>query len=326
MAARAAVCCRTAAIVYVSEGCDSGTGVLQRVRHTASASAGAACVHSFADAEYNRSSYTLAAPDPESLARAAASVAAEALRAVDMRRHCATHPRLGACDHISFHPLPPPEAATAGGGTMADAAEAARLCAEAVAAAGQVPVYLYGAASAAQHGLAARRRQLGYFRGQAGGRWEGAAAVLPPLQPDYGPAAAPPQSGVVLVGATEWVVSFNVPLVLAGAPPDPGDARRAAGLALARRVARSLSERGGGLPGVEAMALPQWARGVVEVACNLRSPSLSGPAEVERRVGELVAGSAELTLEGAPPAYVVNWSPQRVADEGAALLAARGRS
>ena len=45
------------------------------------------------------------------------------------------------------------------------------------------------------------------------------------------------------VGATPWVTNLNIPL-------------RTADMVLSRQIARALSERGGGLAAVEAMALP----------------------------------------------------------------------
>ena len=39
------------------------------------------------------------------LAAAAASLAEAAIERIDLRSHSATHPRLGAADHISVHPL-----------------------------------------------------------------------------------------------------------------------------------------------------------------------------------------------------------------------------
>ena len=52
--------------------------------------------------------------------------------------------------------------------------------------------------------------------------------------------------------------------------------------AAARAIAREVSERGGGLAAVEAMALQH--SGLVEVACNLLDYRRSGPPEVEEAV------------------------------------------
>ena len=59
--------------------------------------------------------------------------------------------------------------------------------------------------------------------------------------PDMGPHQAQPRSGVVTIGAVPWIINYNVPLATSD-------------MAAARRVARAVSERGGGLPGVEVCA------------------------------------------------------------------------
>ena len=63
------------------------------------------------------------------------------------------------------------------------------------------------------------------------------------LLPDFGPAAVHPQWGIATVGAVPWVVNYNALL-----DTDAMD--------VARQIARAVSTRGGGLPCVEAMALP----------------------------------------------------------------------
>ena len=71
--------------------------------------------------------------------------------------------------------------------------------------------------------------------------WQGEVAAgrdLSPFPPDEGPRSANPRRGVVTVGAVPWIVNYNVPLATGDMPA-------------ARRVARAVSERGGGLRGVE---------------------------------------------------------------------------
>ena len=80
------------------------------------------------------------------------------------------------------------------------------------------------------------------------GRFKGSADVQLPasLVPGYGPRVVDPCRGIATVGAVPWVVNYNVLL-------DTGD------MALARRIARAVSSRGGGVACVEAMALPHTA-------------------------------------------------------------------
>ena len=63
------------------------------------------------------------------------------------------------------------------------------------------------------------------------------------MAPDYGPIQARPNHGVALIGSGLWVTNFNMLLLTS-------EMRRA------QRISTMLSERGGGLPGVQAMALP----------------------------------------------------------------------
>lgn len=84
-----------------------------------------------------------------------ASVSATALRVLDLRTHSATHPRLGAVDHISCHPLQPRDA-------LAAAVAVAHGIARALSAADlQLPVLMYGAANDSGAKLRDLRRACG---------------------------------------------------------------------------------------------------------------------------------------------------------------------
>lgn len=197
---------------------------------------------------------------PAQLAAAAVNLARQALAAVDMRAHDATHPRLGAVDHISCHPL-------GADATLQHAAEVARRIGQQLAVPPtSLPVYLYGSAHPEGRTLADIRRELGYFQPAGGAQqtvvqpqassrhqpgraesqrgsqhWRGSATAvaLSSYPPDLGPHAAAAASGVLAAGAIPWLVNFNVQL---GA---------GASLAAAKRIARAVSERGGGLPAVQ---------------------------------------------------------------------------
>jgi hypothetical protein len=95
-------------------------------------------------------------------------------------------------------------------------------------------------------------RCAGYFKptttsssssGGGDGSSEGWCGSVSQLQlsaypPDAGPVTATPAEGVVTIGAVPWVTNYNVPL-------HTGD------MAAAKAVARAVSSKGGGLPGVE---------------------------------------------------------------------------
>jgi hypothetical protein len=86
---------------------------------------------------------------------AAVHLASKALECLDLRRHAATHPRLGVADHISCHPL-------GGAASLQDAAALATSIAQQLSSGPhQLPIYLYGSASQQGRRLADIRRQLG---------------------------------------------------------------------------------------------------------------------------------------------------------------------
>jgi glutamate formiminotransferase len=288
--------------VYISEGRDEATVAALKAA-AASSPLSAALVHTFPDAAYNRTGFTLAGTARGGLAGAVVALADAALERVDWRKaaHAAatTHPALGVVDHVAVHPL-----FGAADGALAGAASLAREVAAAVGERG-VPVFCYGAASPTGRTLAETRRALGYFGGGGGaGTNAEEGGTPPPLPPpEYGPRHPPPAAGVALVGATPWVVNLNVPLAT-------GD------LSVARAAARAVSTRGGGpLPGVEAMGLPHGA--ATEVACNLRDPSAAPPAAVEALI---VAAAKAAGARVAGPAYQTGRDPGAIAGEAAAAL------
>lgn len=286
------------ASVYVSEGRDEA--LLSRL----AAAVGPACVHTFADPVYHRTGFTLASTSPVVVASAALRLASALLESCvgdcgpDLRSHAGRHPRLGLLDHVSVHCLTG-DGDDEGGGDEArlgDAGSLAHHIGATLARQHRLPVFFYGAASASGARLDDVRRRLGYF-GAAGGE----AAASPP--PDAGPPAPRPGVGVACVGAVPFVVNYNVLLgraeAAASAVPPAAGAPPLSVLAAARRVAAAASERRGGLAGCQALALPYTGGGgdgggededeTVEVACNLLSPGLNGPAEVLAAVASAAA-------------------------------------
>lgn len=153
---------------------------------------------------------------------------------------------------------------------------------------------MYGAAHSTGRPLDVIRRALGYFKPNDGGLWIGSNIFPLEMQPDFGPASAPPKSGIVVVGACPWVMNYNVPLV-------------STNLEKAKQIARKVSERGGGLPNVQAMALLH-GDDCIEIACNLLDMDVSGPDVVQCIVATLAA------KEGikANPGYLTGHSKQEI--------------
>lgn len=257
--------------VYVSEGRDRK--VLKALEERAMRLGAAICANVFVDAAYHRTGYTFVAPwsRSERFAEDVADFSACAVEHVDLRNHVAAHPRLGAVDHVLCAPIPP----RSGDDVRTwSARDVALRVAEGLAKKTNVSVAVYGDADEQGRSLADVRRALGYFQGATDGVWKGClnlpAGAEQLLQ--FGPKTPPDNSGVTVVGACPWVVNYNVRM-------QTTDLQKAA------RVAKKVSARGGGMPGVQAMALPH--RDGVEVACNLLFPEVAGPEDVQRKVEEL---------------------------------------
>lgn len=232
------------------------------------------------DTDHNRSVLTVAGA-PAALAAAMLDATRQALSSVDLRHHHGVHPRLGAMDLLPFVPVL--------GTGMEVAVETARACARAIWKATSVPCFLYGEAA-----LGPERALLPIIRKEA----------FATLAPDVGGPAPHPSAGATVLGAREPLVAYNVIL----ATED---------LAVARRIARSIRERDGGLPHVRALGFPLASRKAVQVSMNLIRPcvttlahvfdairSLAAAEDAEIRGAEVVGVIPEAALAGLSPAEV----------------------
>ncbi|OLB26227.1 MAG: glutamate formimidoyltransferase [Actinobacteria bacterium 13_2_20CM_68_14] len=216
-----------------SEGRDRAT--LDALAGALSARARLLDVH--ADADHNRSVFTLVA-DEDDLVEALVAGIACARERIDLRRHEGAHPRVGAADVVPVVPLRP--------GDMERAKRAALALAERVGGELDLPVFVYG--------------ELAPGRGPAFFRAEGLEGLRRrvesgELAPEFGPARIEDRSGAVLVGARRPLIAFNVNL--------RGE------LEAAREIAAAVRERDGGFPGVRALGLELPRAGLVQVSMNV---------------------------------------------------------
>uniref|UniRef100_A0ACD5ZNF7 Uncharacterized protein n=1 Tax=Avena sativa TaxID=4498 RepID=A0ACD5ZNF7_AVESA len=286
-------CCK----LYVSEG--RNAAALRAVEQAARRHHPAVVlVNKFVDDAYNRVGYTLvsrltldAASPASPLRHAVFGVVGAALEAIDLGAHAGAHPRLGAVDHVCFHPL--------AAASLRDVATLAAGVATDIGHELQVPTFLYGAAHREGRTLAAIRRQLGYFTSPRDAQWRGPLPLHKttlPVAPDAGPDAPSPSKGVLVLGATAWVDNYNVPV-------------RTADVDAVRRIARSVSERGGGLRSVQAMGLAHGDGGA-EVACNLLDPGSVGAGEVQDMVERLAREGGFEVGEG----YFTDFSQEKIVE------------
>ncbi|XP_027342508.1 formimidoyltransferase-cyclodeaminase-like [Abrus precatorius] len=267
-------CCK----VYISES--RNRSALESIERAAKLFPLAPIINKFEDVAYNRVGYTLvsdlAPSEPCHLTNAVLAMVKAAFDTVDFQMHSGTHPRLGVVDHICFHPLV--------GASLDQAARNARCLAIDMGSSLQVSTYLYGAAHEEGRTLDSIRRIFGYFKPNSSeNQWIGGLksdSVL--LKPDCGPSQVTSTKGVAVIGATNWVDNYNVPVL-------------SSDISAVRRIAKRVSGRGGGLASVQAMALAH-GEGVIEVACNLLDPNKVGGERVQQEV-ELLAKEEGISVE-----------------------------
>jgi glutamate formiminotransferase / 5-formyltetrahydrofolate cyclo-ligase len=244
------------------------------------------------DADHGRAVFTLAGRQGE-LAEALLGGARAAIERVDLTRHNGVHPHVGALDVVPVVYL--------------NEARRGAACAEALTAAAligdelEVPVFLYGElATRPLHWERAFLRRGGWR--ELTRRIESGELV-----PDHGPARAHPTAGALLVGARPPLVAFNVDL-------------RTADVETARRIAATLRESGGGLPGVRALGLYLEERGCAQVSTNVHDYRITPLRMVVEAVrekaeileAELVGLAPEGAFEGFPEDVKLRgFSPER---------------
>ena len=194
------------------------------------------------DPDHNRSVLTFLGT-PDAVAEAAFACAKVAVERIDLTRHEGRHPRMGAVDVIPFIPIRDV--------TMDDAVRTARKVGERIGAELKVPVFLYESAATRPD-----RRNLADIRKP---QFEGLRDLIgkdPDRTPDFGPTAIHPTAGCVAVGARRPLIAYNVDLE----SPDEK---------LAKRIAKKIRERDGGLPGIKALGLFIAERGCAQVSINV---------------------------------------------------------
>jgi len=195
-----------------------------------------------ADADHNRSVFTIAG-EPEAVLEAAIRGVGVAAERIDLRTHRGEHPRLGAADVVPFVPVR--------GVTLEECAALAWAAGAEIWRRFAVPVYFYEAASK----VAGRERLENVRRGQFEGLLEELASSSS-RAPDLGEGVLHPSAGAVIVGARKFLIAFNVNL-------NTGD------LAIAKAVAKKVRASSGGLPHVKAMGVMLHSRGLAQVSLNL---------------------------------------------------------
>jgi len=211
------------------------------------------------DVDHNRTVVTFAGT-PDAVIEAAFAMCAAAAALIDLDQHHGVHPRIGAMDVIPLVPLR--------GITLEACAELARRLGQRIADELGLPVYLYEAAA-----LRPDRRNLAAIRR---GGYEALKMAIerdPDRAPDYG-APKLGKAGAVAVGARLPLIAFNAYL-------NTDD------VTIARAVAKSIRESGGGLKHVKALGM--LVSGRAQVSMNLTDYRQTGLFAVMRALIQAAA-------------------------------------
>lgn len=194
------------------------------------------------DPDHNRSVLTFVGT-PEAVKEAALAVSAKAIELIDLNRHSGQHPRMGAVDVVPFIPI--------SGVTMSECVELSKEFAEEYASRFMVPVYLYEEAATRPD-----RRNLADIRK---GEFEGLREEIgkgPNRTPDFGPNQIHPTAGATAVGARQILIAYNINLGTDS-------------LEVAKKIARQVRGKDGGLSSVKALGFELKDRGIVQVSMNM---------------------------------------------------------
>ena len=262
------------------------TETVERLARAISSVSTACVLDSHIDPDHNRSVITFVAA-PEMIVEAALRAVGLAAELIDMRQHTGVHPRLGATDVLPFVPI--------SGVTMEDCVALAHQAGERITRELSIPVFFYEQAALKPDRVKledVRRGTLELLREQIG--------VDPHRAPDLGPLRVHETAGAIAIGARPFLIAFNINL-------------RTTDVSIARRIARAVRARSGGLPFVKALGFELSTRGVVQVSMNIVNYEVTGITEAYeavRREAEQ-AGVEILSTE------IVGLVPEKALDKSA---------
>jgi glutamate formiminotransferase / formiminotetrahydrofolate cyclodeaminase len=259
-----------------SEGRDEAK--IARIVAPARDAAGVTVLDVERNADHNRCVVSLVGEGP-ALQDAVVAMMRVATELIDLTTHKGEHPRMGATDVVPFVPL--------GDSTTEQAVELAVGLATRVWNELHIPVYLYG--------LAARRPEREDLAKVRAGQFEGIRDTIeadPARQPDIGEPRVHPTAGIVAIGARPVLIAYNAYLTT----PD---------VAIAKRVAKAVRNRDGGLAEVKALGFDIRERQRAQVSMNLtdyrRTPVHRAVEAVRREAARYGAGIEDTEVVGLVP-------------------------
>ena len=225
------------------------TETVRQLREAIASVESAVVLGTHMDADHNRSVITFVA-SPEQVVEAAVRVVALASELIDLRQHKGVHPRIGATDVLPFVPVRDV--------TIEDCVSLAHEAGERIARELGIPVYFYERAA-----LRPDRVSLENVRQRGFEELREQISIDPERAPDVGDRRVHETAGAIAVGARPFLIAFNVNL-------------RTTELDVARKIARAIRARDGGLPYVKALGFALTSRNLVQVSMNLVNYEATG--------------------------------------------------
>jgi glutamate formiminotransferase/formiminotetrahydrofolate cyclodeaminase len=216
---------------------------IERLAQAIEAVEGAVVLDMHMDADHNRSVITFVA-DADVVVEAALRVVGLASELIDLRHHTGQHPRVGATDVLPFIPV--------SGIEMKDCVALAHTAGERIWRELGIPVYFYERA-------AKRTDRVNLEDVRRKGFEELRAQIEDPgmnRTPDVGEALLHESAGAIVVGARPFLVAYNINL-------------QTDDITIARKIARAVRGRDGGLRYLKALGFKLESRGVAQVSMNL---------------------------------------------------------
>jgi glutamate formiminotransferase len=232
--------------------------VVEQIAKTILSTGDATVLNRHIDPDHNRSVITFVAP-PAAIVEAAVRAVAKATELIDLRQHAGEHPRIGATDVLPFVPV--------SGVTIEDCIVLAHDAGERIWRELSIPVYFYERAARRPD-----RERLEHVRRKGFEQLRDEIATNPDRKPDVGDLRLHASAGAIAVGARPFLIAFNVML-------------QTDDLLIARRIARVVRERDGGLPFVKALGFELQSRGIVQVSMNLTDYQQTSVARAFDAVG-----------------------------------------
>ena len=222
------------------------------------------------DSDYNRAVITFVGT-PEAVIEANIAAAKKAISLIDMNTHKGQHPRIGAIDVVPFVP--------AQNVSIEECIELSIKFGETMAKE-KIPIYLYEESARKMERKNIDNIRVGEFEGL-----KEAIKTDPNRKPDFGPSELHPTAGAIITGARYPLISFNINL-------GTNDIK------VAKKVAKAIHLRSGGLVNIKAMGTELAERDYVQIGIsniNYRKTPLYRQMELVRieaaRYGAPVIGS-----------------------------------